>query len=305
MARRYKKTVRKTVKKNGEKIEPPDPSPDDGVMFTDGDDHPSLPDPQPGGGRGEKWPFPPTSTRCKKHSRLRTVAARAAGLIGSKEMRRCRRPSTKGESCCRWHGKVKSGWHGPPSIGAAEGRYSKSLGRFREAYEESLVSRSLFDLREGLAVLDSLAKRCMERVEQLDTPQFRRASLEMLDVLSLAIQEGNVDATADALQALSLHLRRGAQEDSSINLLASTVETLQKRVEKAWEIKLKNEETMNVRDMVGVLGMFVNVVLEECQANLDPIEGEAVAKKIAYRVDTMIRGFGLRGVKKPRQRHQT
>lgn len=260
-----------------------DPYPDDGIMVTDGADHPSLPDPQPDGGRGEKWNYPPTSKRCTAASKQRTKAAREAGLIGPTETRRCRRPCTAGFDKCRYHkGQVPGQWN---SKLPSNGRYSKAsgVGRLRQAYEDSLGDSDLLSLREPIAMLDAVAKRRIERVEELDTPYFRQEALRLYLEHREAEAEGK-DADADQiLHHLGDLLEMGGREDQALSLVTETVEILQRRVEEAWKIKLKAEEVINVRDLVAVLGRLSDIVVECSARAREHMEGlwEPVADAIA------------------------
>lgn len=250
---------------------PPDPLPDDGIYFTDTED-----------GRGEKWPFR-GCLRCTASSKQRTRAARAEGLIGDDELRRCRRPVSPGKSVCRYHGthKLARQKNGRP---ISTGKYSERMGRFRKHYEEALASGSNVDLREGLAVFDAIVKRTMERVNERDTPDFRENARKLCAEAMNASGEEEKDKK---LKAMMKYLDRGCSEDASIRLLASSVEAMQKRVEKAWEIKLKAEDVMNVRDLVTVISQFTDAVYR--------VAGDKIGDLVISEIDSMIREFGTVG----------
>ena len=268
---------------------PPDPKPDDGKMFCDGDDHESLPNAEPGGGRGPDWPYayPATATRCTANSKQRSNAARKAGLIEGDQHRRCRNVATSTTNKCRFHGGTvrkkaegKGGWYG----NFKTGRYSKKLGKLAEAYEAALDSPTLLDMRECIAVLDACVQRVMERVDQLDTPDFRRRSVAMYRESRRLLNEGKGPEAGAVLNELGALLERGADEDKSTALLISAVETLQKRIEEAWKIKLTKDEVMNTRDMIGVMGRWIEVILDESDVD--------VGARIVGRLDGMMRGLG-------------
>ncbi len=268
---------------------PPDPLPDNGHYVTLGADHPSLPDPQPDGGRGEFWNYPPTAKRCKKHNVTRTHAAREQGLLGPDEWRRCRRPSTKDQDACRWHGGVvKKGEHGRPII---NGRYAKRLGGLREAYIDSREDQALFDLREPAAVLDAVVQRTMERLQELDTPDFRQEALRFLGEYQSAKGEGNETGAKAAIERLSELLHRGASEDAALADVTEVVVTFQKRIEKAWDIKLHRDETMNITDLKGVLGYLYGITIAACGDVINE-DGEPVKGIIDRGWDEFFTGIG-------------
>ena len=265
---------------------PPDPKADDGHFVTLGADHPSLPDPQPDGGRGEFWNYPPTSLRCKASSKQRTNEARRLGLIEDPEVRRCRRPVTAGKEVCRYHGGItKEGWSGGV---ITSGRYTKRLGPLRDAYLSSMNDASLFDLTEPMAVLDSIVKRNMERLEERDTPDFRKRARELFAEITAC---ADADEREGKIDALGAHLERGESEDRALNDLTKTVVSFQKRLEEAWKIKLTRDETMNVRDLVGILGKIANIVFDECGVLVNE-DGERVGDIIGTRFDEFLGGLG-------------
>jgi hypothetical protein len=242
-----------------------DPEPDDGLMFVSDAD-----------GRGPCWPHG-DAPRCVARSRTRTNAARARGLIGPDETRRCRRPCKQGLTVCRWHGGAAIAKRTNGSV-IEHGRSSKTLGKLGRAYEEALASPHLLDLREGLAMLDAVARRAFERADELDTPYYRK---EILRLTQAAIDSEDPRKELDDL--LEIATRGCAEDDSMRNVLVS-VDRLQKRVEAAWNIKLTQDHAINVRDLVGILRGVMGFVFDEA--------GEEVGGKIEARVDTFLRGLG-------------
>ena len=187
---------------------------------------------------------------------------------------RCTKTVVPGRSVCRFHG----GLGGRPII---HGRYSKSLGRLREAYEEARSDPGLLDLRDTIALLDVVVRRAAERAAALDTPEFRETALELFEDALQATEPSETDKAMEALGAL---LREGSQEDDALRELGSSVEKLAKRQEKAWDLRLTAANVINAKDMVALLGRFADIVLEEADAD--------TATRIVQRVDREVLGEG-------------
>lgn len=192
---------------------------------------------------------------------------------------RCSKPVVPGRRVCRYHGGL--GGRPPES-----GRYSKGLGKLREAYDESRNDPALLDLRETLALLDIVVKKAAERAANADSPEFRSEALELYETARGAAtpEEG-----AAALNALGALLRRGAEEDKALKALAETAERLSRRQEKAWQIRLDAAMAINARDLVAVLSRFADIVLEEAPKD--------VAGRIVRRLDGEIMGAGATAVR--------
>ena len=187
---------------------------------------------------------------------------------------RCTKPVVPGRSVCRYHG----GLGGRPIV---HGRYSKSLGRLREAYEEARADPALLELRDTIALLDVVVRKSAERAAAHDTPQFREAALKLFEAASQATEPPQVEKAMEALGAL---LQEGSREDEALKELSSSVERLAKRQEKAWDLRLTAANVINAKDMVALLSRFADIVLEEADAD--------TATRIVQRVDREIMGEG-------------
>jgi hypothetical protein len=188
--------------------------------------------------------------------------------------RRCRLPVVPGRRVCRLHGGLGGR---PPTTG----RYSKGLGRFREAYQEARQDPALLDLRETLALMDVVVQRAVERIEENDTPEFRKRALNLFEEARAA---GDAETTAALLGQLGALLKRGASEDKALDRLADTAERLARRQEKAWGIKLDAATALNARDLMAVLARFADIVLEEVPKD--------AAARVIRRIDGEIVGTG-------------
>ena len=188
--------------------------------------------------------------------------------------KRCGQRAVPGRYVCRFHG----GNAGRPPI---NGRYSKSLGKFREAYEEARQDPSLMDLRETLALMDLGVQKAVSRAAEADTPEFRERALALLEAVEAS--QGQEDGPRH-LEALREHLERGVMEDKALEELAKSAERLAKRQEKAWSIKLDAANAINARDLVAVLARFADIVISEADKD--------AAGRIVRRIDTEVLGTG-------------
>lgn len=185
---------------------------------------------------------------------------------------RCRQRVVPGRRVCRYHG----GLGGRPPT---HGRYSKDLGRFREAYQESLNDPGLMDLRETMALLDLAVQRATRRAAQFDSPEFRS---RCLDVYEEARGADTPEGVSDALNRLGTLLRDGIQEDAAFEELSKAAERLARRQEKAWSIKLDAATAINARDLTAVLSRFADIILVEAPKD--------AAARIIRRLDAEVLG---------------
>lgn len=188
---------------------------------------------------------------------------------------RCGQRVVPGRRVCRLHGGASPG--GP----IKHGRYSKSLGRFKEAYEEAKNDPSLMDLRESLALLDLTVQRAAERATENDTPEFRKSALQLARSVQDSVGTDDFEAQLGDLIEL---LEKGVREDGALEELARAAERLGRRQEKAWGIRLDAATALNARDLVAVLSRFADIVLEEASKD--------AARRIVSRIDGEILGSG-------------
>lgn len=199
--------------------------------------------------------------RCRAHSRNAN--------------RRCGNPKAQGKQVCRMHG---ANGGRPPSTG----RYSTKLGRFREAYQNSLQDHDgLMNLNETLAMLETYVGYCAELLSQKDTPEFRLRAVELYES---AGSSASPEAQAEALNELGRWLRRGASESASFERLAAATEKMATRQEKAWGIKLHASQVLNERDLILAFTRFADIVIQEAPAKH--------ATRILERIDSEVLGAG-------------
>lgn len=210
-----------------------------------------------------------TGPRCTARSKKRM-----AMHPENPELHRCGNIAEPGFTVCRWHGgktPMKS-----------KGRYSAQMTSLREHYLSALKDDSMLDLREPLAVLDAIAKRCIQRAEERDTPRFRARMFEYLDG---AREASAVNDAAKASQLLGLAYslaRDGTEEDDALREMRASIGDFADRVEAAWNVRLKQSNAMNYRDLVATLARFIEIVGQEC--------GGDMALRVAVRVQSSITG---------------
>ena len=175
-------------------------------------------------------------------------------------------PISKMNGRCRIHGGRGSG---RPVVG---GRWSHAMGRMSEAYAEALQDDSLGDLRPGLAALDAIVQRAAARVDQYDSPEFRRRALALYS-------EGESAELGQLLAA-------GVEEDKAIQNLADTVIEYQKRSEAWWDMKLKAKNAVSIQDLNRILIVFSNIVMDE----LIGAGEESLARRVAIRIEEKLTG---------------
>jgi len=150
------------------------------------------------------------------------------------------------------------------------------LGKFARAYKEAHDDTDLLDLRRCIATLDTLSQRHAERLEERDTPEFRRRALHLYDSAQQAQREGDAQTAAMHLSNLGRLLREGSAEDRAMNSLEVSVDRLSKRIEGAWGVKLAKRQAINAHDLTAVLARLVNLLREELQ----PADATRVIQRI-------------------------
>ena len=173
---------------------------------------------------------------------------------------------------CHWHG-------GAPGSGRplVHGRYSKTLkGKLLAAYQSSLADPKLMDLSETTAALDGLVRTIAERLQNGDTPEFRRRAVEMVDAMIAA--RGQPDGEAGKkFQELVTFLRAGEEESRAESILFDRFERLAKRVEEANKILHAKENTIPARKVEELMTALVAAL----NAHVDESKRRAVLSDLS------------------------
>lgn len=194
---------------------------------------------------------------------------------------KCHAHNRRGEPCgqwavdgmrvCRMHGAGG----GRPII---HGRYSKVLKNsgLVSHYLDAVENKSLFDLKEPIALLEACLQKASERAAERDTPDFRRRCLELYEDAQQASKAGDTQEFVSKMRDLGQLLREGVSEDRATSEIGLQAERLAKRLEGAWRIHLDKAQVYNKQQMVSLLGQFMEFVRIEA--------GAIVAQRIQSRL---------------------
>ncbi|MCA9629365.1 MAG: hypothetical protein KC766_16940 [Myxococcales bacterium] len=154
---------------------------------------------------------------------------------------------------CRNHGGLGGR---PPTTG----RWAKSLGRFGESYMAAKEDPELLDLSRTLAILDMVVERAARRIEEHDTPAFRRRLQQLYEEMTTLLREGEASRAQDAMAELGRLIRDGGSEEDAFGELSRAAERLSRRAEKAWDLKLTRKHAIAADDLAQILGQFLDFV---------------------------------------------
>ena len=161
------------------------------------------------------------------------------------------------------------------------GRYSKSLGVFSKAYQDSLNDPSLLDVKEPIALLDSALKQIAARVGEGDTVELRQRAYKLLRAYTWA-RENKPDGAEAHLNALEKLLKIGVKEDRALNKLITEADRLARRIEGAWSVKLAKKAAINAQDLVAIFARFIDIIKTEA--------GLPMAERVATRIEAEVLG---------------
>jgi hypothetical protein len=102
-----------------------------------------------------------------------------------------------------------------------DSKWTKALGKYGGLYMDAVDSDELLDLRRQLALMDVAIQKHAARVEELDTPDFRKKALELFMEYELAPTD---EQAVERLAEVKEHLRRGAGEDRAFEVLVKTAD---------------------------------------------------------------------------------
>lgn len=184
--------------------------------------------------------------------------------------RRCMRIPRAGKNVCVMHGA-------DGGKASAAGRYSVVAGKLGRVYEQSLVDRSLTDLKEPLAMLDALTQRAMERASEREVPELRARSLGMLRAARRLGESGESEQMFATLDELDELLEHGVGEDKALAAAIDAFERFAQRLEAYWKIQLDRKQAINATELVAVMARIVQIIQENAAPD--------VARTIASRID--------------------
>ncbi len=195
--------------------------------------------------------------------------------------KRCRKEPLKNKERCKFHGGRATGR--PPKDGKQSersGRYFESMGKLAQAYQGALADNALTDTREPLAALDALTQRVLTRAANLDTPDYRKRMLELLEGARDAMAVADADALAAKTTAALELAQAGAAEDVALRNAVDVLERYSERLDAYWKTKLDRKQAINARDLVLIFQRIVDIVQAE-------VPGDA-ALRVAKAIDVLM-----------------
>ncbi len=187
---------------------------------------------------------------------------------------RCGMPKVRGKEVCRLHGGLSTGR--PPD----HGRWAKPLGRFSEGWEAARMDEELLDMRNTIALLDVLVQRSAERLNDLDSRDFRKRVTEHVTEARMASDDTERDMALD--EALSL-CETGGEEDKALRALGEHVERLSKTQAEAWRIRLSAANAITFNDLKSIFVRLADIISQE-------VVDDDVGRRVLARIDSELLG---------------
>ena len=167
-----------------------------------------------------------------------------------------------------------------PVTGPRVGRYDSVAGSLGEHYRQALNDSNLLDLKEPIAALDAIVKRLLVRCEELDTPGLRKKAIDDARYVKSLLNGGDLENAKTAMARLITMLERGGDQDRVMRMLGINLDRLARRIEGAWQVKLGKRQSINTRDLLAIMGSFIEVVRSETTG--------VIAARILARIDREI-----------------
>lgn len=186
---------------------------------------------------------------------------------------RCKGAAMVGSNVCMKHG-------GRPYARIKTGKFSKAMGPLRKAYQEALGDPSLLSMRDVTAALHAIVERQMQRAQDLDTPEFRKHVLDLMEQIQFAVAADDTESFRKLMTELRALVKRGVDEDSALRTMTNGLHRLAERLEAHWKIKLAKQHAINETDFKAMLKQMIDIVFEEAGADL--------GAKVLGRVDRLI-----------------
>lgn len=144
------------------------------------------------------------------------------------------------------------------------GRYSAALGPLAVAYKRVMDAGDMYDLTPGLALMDLHTEELLRRAITLkESPDWRG---ELLREAQMAgdILQGKEDGDFNkAFFELVRKIAEGVEADKAMSGAIDVVERRAVRTEKAIELKLKSDATINVAQVVILLHLIADILIRE------------------------------------------
>ncbi len=175
---------------------------------------------------------------------------------------------------CYLHGKDSPG--GP----LVSGRYSKSMNKLQRLIVATRDDPGLFDMRTGLAVLNEALVRAGQRIDESDTPDFRKQALSHFNAARSAQRNGDAAALTNHMQSLSSLLVDGVEADEAFKDAVHAAQLLAVEQGRAWQVRLSAAHAINARDLTALFTRLIGCVREE----LSPDDARRVVERMQHDV---------------------
>jgi hypothetical protein len=147
---------------------------------------------------------------------------------------------------------------GPKNL-TAGGQRSAVVERFRDRLALAQLDPALYDQSKALAVLSVAVDRSAERVEELDTPAFRRRAVALFQEFQ-DLMSSEPAKSLEILRELGAHLRNGERHDRVLEQLVRDAKNLGVLQNDVARVHLSQQSAVNARDLMAFLGMVGDVI---------------------------------------------
>lgn len=211
-------------------------------------------------------------------------AARAAGKCAARNRqdRPCGNSGNGNNGRCRLHGGTNDGL-GNLKHGRSSKVMKGALAGLRDSIARRAADDSLLDLRPGIAYMDEVRDRLLERLhDEGDTPRLRERALEHTRLIRAKVNAQDASFLMDLDHLLGL-LERGVRQDRGLMELLSVVERRAMRTESARSTAAKEQATIPARAFEVFVESVVRIVSERV--------GAVAARQV---ISAVSREYGLR-----------
>lgn len=150
---------------------------------------------------------------------------------------------------------------GPGHPTFRHGAYSKAYGPLQEAVDAAMDDPDIFDTRRGVAGWHAAMEEASARLEENDTPEFRKRAQAMYDEVEALMRTDPASAGAK-LRDLGSHLRRGISHDKALRDLLERMERHRIAVNDAVKIELQSSTAVSLTSLGAMLTAMVRILGE-------------------------------------------
>lgn len=175
--------------------------------------------------------------------------------------RTCVRPAMA-NGRCHMHGGKSTG----PKRWTAGGRYSQALGPLRAIFLGQLEADDILDTHPDLALLGTAVHEMLRRgTEEQDTPDFRKQACKLWETADKARRGVSEDDPDYTFRELGDFLAAGYERDKAILEACHLAIERAKRAEASRGLRLKEDQTVTMTQLAGVIGLIFGVIQHHCR----------------------------------------